>query len=157
MTFDSAVNFVLSAEGGFSDDSQDAGGQTKFGISKHGYPDVDIPNLTREQAVDIYKRDFWDRLQCGELPHGLDIVFFDCAINQGPVPAVRMLQNALKVTADGIMGAITIRAAQNAPDVLQEFLARRMYAYSVIPQVLRYGLGWFRRIASVSALAHKPQ
>ena len=37
----------------------DAGGGTKFGISKRSYPDLDIPDLTRADAEEIYYRDFW--------------------------------------------------------------------------------------------------
>ncbi|MFZ0931236.1 MAG: glycosyl hydrolase 108 family protein [Syntrophobacteraceae bacterium] len=37
----------------------DAGGGTKFGISSRSYPNVDIKNLTRDQAVGIYYHDFW--------------------------------------------------------------------------------------------------
>lgn len=153
MTFDKAVQFVLSQEGDFSDDPQDAGGATRWGISHRSYPELDIANLTREQAIDIYKKDFWDHCHCAELPDGLDLLVFDAAVNQGQTKAVLMLQQALKVTADGVIGAITIRAAQNAPNIRAEYLARRMYQYALIPQVLRFGLGWFRRIAQASQVA----
>ena len=45
----------------FTQTSGDAGGGTKFGISSRSYPDVDVKNLTREDAEEIYYRDFWIR------------------------------------------------------------------------------------------------
>jgi lysozyme family protein len=41
----SAVDFVLAHEGGYANHTLDRGGETKFGISKHSYPNLDIPNL----------------------------------------------------------------------------------------------------------------
>ena len=49
-------------------DSRDPGGETKFGISKRAHPDLDIANLTRDQAGAVYRRDYWDRLRCFDLP-----------------------------------------------------------------------------------------
>jgi hypothetical protein len=46
-------------EGGYVNDPHDAGGETNMGISKRSYPDVDIRHLTREDAEEIYYRDFW--------------------------------------------------------------------------------------------------
>lgn len=57
--FDKCVEFVLASEGGYVNDKYDAGGETKFGISKRAYPDLDIINLTIEQAKDIYYKDYW--------------------------------------------------------------------------------------------------
>lgn len=52
--FEHAVSFVLAHEGGYSDDPDDDGGETKFGISKRSYPHVDVDALTIEQAKVIY-------------------------------------------------------------------------------------------------------
>lgn len=154
MTFETAVEFILEHEGGYSNDSADAGGETNFGISRRSYPDLDIKNLTQVKAMAIYRKDFWDRCRCGELPHGLDLLVFDACVNQGVVPAIRMLQQSLSMTQDGIVGPMTLRAA-NRIDIRAEYIARRCHQYALIPQVLRYGLGWFRRVAQASQLAFK--
>jgi lysozyme family protein len=62
--FERAFEKTLKLEGGgeISDDSSDAGGLTKWGISQRAYPDLDIKNLTKEQAKEIYKKDYWDRV-----------------------------------------------------------------------------------------------
>jgi len=57
-TFDNAVNFVLQWEGGYSNDPEDPGKETNFGISKKSYPGLDIKNLTKEKAREIYYLDF---------------------------------------------------------------------------------------------------
>jgi lysozyme family protein len=155
MIFDKAVAFVLEQEGGYSNDPNDPGAETRFGISKRAYPSLNIAQLSEDDAKRIYRTDYWDRLSCDQLPHGLDVALFDCAVNQGPGNAVRMLQNALEITSDGIIGAVTIRAAQNRVGLLSEFLARRMYQYALNPNVHRYGLGWYRRIGALSQYIHQ--
>ena len=49
-TFEEIIEIVLEHEGGYVNDPDDAGGETKYGIAKRWYPDVDIKNLTKEQA-----------------------------------------------------------------------------------------------------------
>ena len=65
--FEKAVEFVLRMEGGYVNDPKDPGGETNFGIAKKSYPGVDIKNLTEEQAEEIYKRDYWEKYNIGEL------------------------------------------------------------------------------------------
>jgi lysozyme family protein len=83
--FDRAFSFVCSPsiEGGYVNDPADPGGETKFGISKRSYPDLEIRNLTAEQAKEIYRRDYWEKAGCNGLPWPLDVITFDCAVNQG--------------------------------------------------------------------------
>jgi lysozyme family protein len=57
--FNKSVKIVLQHEGAFSDQAADRGGKTMYGISQRQYPDLDIANLTEEQAREIYRRDYW--------------------------------------------------------------------------------------------------
>lgn len=157
-TFEKAVEFVLRFEGDFLDDSRDSGGATKFGISSRSYPDLDIKNLTRMQAIEIYRADYWNRLKANECPAQIAIVLFDAAVNQGLISAIRMLQKSLGVTVDGIMGPLTIAAALRADlrKVIPEFIARRGYQYALHPEVARFGLGWFRRLAACHQATMEP-
>ena len=50
MTFEDAIEFVLLHEGGYSWDPKDPGGETRFGISKKSYPNLNIKNLTEEKV-----------------------------------------------------------------------------------------------------------
>ena len=105
MNFDDAVAFVLEREGGLSDLIGDSGGLTKFGISKNNHPKIDIANLTKEQAIEIYRTDYWQKLHCDELPSGLDLLVFDAAVNEGSVRAAQMLQAVLGGSAGRNRGA----------------------------------------------------
>lgn len=154
VTFESAVEFILQHEGGFVDDVHDPGRTTKFGISQRAYPNLDIRSLTKEQALHLYRKDYWERCSCDKLPPALALVLFDAAINQGPSAAIRMMQTALGVRADGVIGSKTIEAAQQTgAKGITEFVARRMNNYGLHPSFSRYGLGWSRRLAQCHQLA----
>jgi len=83
--FQLALTFSLRWEGGekYTNDPVDPGGETKYGISKRAYPDVDIKSLTLAEASLLYKRDYWDKLGCDFMEKKLAIAAFDCAVNCG--------------------------------------------------------------------------
>jgi len=81
--WDTSINITLGFEGGYVNNPNDKGGETKYGISKKAYPDLDIANLTIEQAKEIYKRDYWDRCKCAFIPDALSMALFDFAVNSG--------------------------------------------------------------------------
>jgi lysozyme family protein len=117
--FERAVARVLGDEGGYADNPSDPGGETKFGISKREYPQLDIAALTRADAVAIYYRDRWQRYRYSELPGPIAAKVFDLAVNIGPAHAVRCLQRALRacgrrLTEDGALGRATATAAAGA-------------------------------------------
>lgn len=113
--FERAIARLLSDEGGYVDNPADPGGETKFGITRREYPNLDIAALTRPEAVAIYYHDWWQRYRYGELPGPIAAKVFDLAVNIGPDHAVRCLQRALRacgrrVTEDGALGRATITA-----------------------------------------------
>jgi lysozyme family protein len=150
--FETVIAVVLSHEGGYVNDPRDPGGETKFGISKRQYPTVDIAALTYDDAVKIYRADYWDKYKVAQLPPHLRLTFFDCAVNQGGPRAVKFLQAALGVPVDGLIGPKTIAAATLMPKsrLLREFTKRRLEAYSANPNYETYGKGWTRRLMEVS-------
>jgi len=91
-SFDKAIDFVLSIEGGYVNDPSDPGGETKYGISKRAYPTLDIQNLTESAAKEIYKRDYWDKLDCDNLFYSFDIVAFDTAVNMGVEATKKLIE-----------------------------------------------------------------
>lgn len=130
--WDRAIEFVLKEEGGATGElvANDKGGYTKFGISSAANPDVNVPDLTKESAVQLYKDRYWSPCHCDELPSPLAIAMFDCAVNQGVGGAIRTLQIALNLDADGVMGDKTKNAAFKAgPNTLRRFMAQRMVRY----------------------------
>lgn len=80
--FDASVEAVLQAEGGYVADDAGAG-ETNFGINIRANPDVDVRNLTRDQAKEIYRRRYWDAIGADALPPELQAIAFDAAVNQG--------------------------------------------------------------------------
>lgn len=150
-TFDRALGFVLEREGGLVNNPSDPGGLTKWGISKRSYPDLDIENLTREQAAEIYKKDYWARCRCDDLPGPVAFVVFDEAVNQGPGAAIKDLQKALGVSADGVIGPMTMKAVEGMStyDLLEGLVAERMFRYVTTlnssPWLYKFAKGWVNR------------
>lgn len=140
-----AVGFVLHHEGGYVNHPADPGGETNFGISKRAYPNVEIAGLTKEQAQEIYRADYWDRLGLDQLPAMVAIVVMDTAVNMGRRRAVQILQqgfNALPdgghLAVDGRLGPLTRRAIAAWCDehparmMAQALILRRISRYSVL-------------------------
>ena len=74
---------MLKWEGGLTNNPADPGGLTNFGICQRSYPNLDIKNLTRAQAAEIYERDYWKKSGADLLPWPLNLVVFDTAVNCG--------------------------------------------------------------------------
>lgn len=148
MSFDQsflrAVTRVLSEEGGYVNDPRDPGGETNFGISKRAYPAVDIKALTPEKATEIYYRDYWLAASCDKLPPNVAGAVFDSAVNQGVGRAVKLLQLAVGVPADGQVGPKTIEGA-GKKSALVDFTAQRILHYASLPTFDVYGKGWVKR------------
>ena len=105
--------FAVPNEGGYINHPNDRGGETKYGISRRWYPNEDISNLTRERANIILFRDYWKNRNINQLPDELAYRVFDNAIVQGQPTAVRNLQRALGVKADGQIGPNTLNAVNS--------------------------------------------
>ena len=148
MSFDRAFELLIGLEGGYVNDPNDPGGETKFGISKRAYPALDIVSLTAADAKQVYRRDYWDFVAGDALPWPLSYFVFDAAVNQGVAPAIRMLQQAVGVEADGVIGPRTLAAVGRFPqsEVCSLFLALRGVRYAGTHGFKHYGLGWFKRL-----------
>ena len=92
--FQKAIPKLLVLEGGYVNNLDDRGGETKFGITKRTYPNLDIPNLKIEDAIEIYKRDFWifDDVSSQEIADKL----FDIAANASVRAGTALLQRSLR-------------------------------------------------------------
>ena len=126
MNFDEAFTRLIGSEGGYVNDPNDPGGETKFGISKRSYPDEDIANMTLERAKAIYLRDFWSPL--GSTPDAIKFQVFDFAVQSGMQTAIRKLQSAVGAADDGHWGPASTAALEkmSVTDVLVLFLAQRL-------------------------------
>ena len=150
MTFDEAFELLIGHEGGYVNNPADPGGETKFGISKRSYPNVDIFGITLEQAKAIYLRDFWTPAGCDSVADAAKFDLFDMAVNSGVKPAVCALQAAAGVKADGVIGPLTRQAVAAIPgaQLVARFNGARLAYMASLPTWATFGKGWARRIAS---------
>ncbi|HOQ38666.1 MAG TPA: glycosyl hydrolase 108 family protein [Acetivibrio sp.] len=103
-TFEKALQFVLKWEGGYSNNPNDPGGLTIFGISQRSYPkEVAKMNELWKQgkkqealniAKEIYRKNYWDKIKGDDLPFPLDFVAFDTAVNMGVGACQQLLSQA---------------------------------------------------------------
>ena len=166
--FDLCFDRVVGHEGGLSLDRNDRGNWTsgkigvgslngtKYGISAMAYPHLDIRNLTLQDAKDIYRRDYWNKCRCDDLPVAVDYLVFDAAVNHGNSRSAKFLQTAVGASADGIIGEKTVAKANAQNDiagVCSEFCVTRGLFYTEIGTFQQYKLGWFRRLFDTHATA----
>ncbi len=164
-----AVHFILKMEGGlradcgYVDDPLDAGGETKFGISKRAFPRIDIKNLTIDQAIRIYHTNYWNPAFCHEWSGSVALYAFDSAVQHGVINAIKMLQEISGCKADGKVGSKT-RAAVHNCDV--EYLCaryglRRGRFYARILKRKssqgRFIEGWYNRLVHLTDAAWELQ
>src|SRR5690606_7079344 len=156
--FVQAVGAVLAHEGGYVNDPDDPGGETKWGISRRSYPELDIANLTREDAIAIYYRDWWRRYKYDLIEDAtVAAKVLDLSVNMGPSAAHKCLQRALHacgrrdVTIDGIIGPQTLGAVNSAnPLMLLAALRAEAAAYyralaQADPKRQKFLNGWLNR------------
>lgn len=148
MNFDRAFEIIIGHEGGYVNDPRDPGGETKYGISKRAYPAEDIQNLTLDRAKFLYKRDYWDAVDAESIPGAARLMVFDCSVNCGVTTAKKILQRAVEVKDDGIIGAKTRAAISNTPDLEQRFAGFWLQYYTDLKGFDTYGKGWVRRVAN---------
>jgi lysozyme family protein len=152
--FEKSVAIILENEGGYVNNPKDPGGETKYGISKRSYPNLDIKNLTIDQAKDIYYRDFWLPIQADSIiDERLAVHYFDMAVNAGRSRAVRLLE---KITGQGITGTIskdTLIKANLIPDAPARYVqARKDYYHNITlinPKNNAFIKGWMNRVDHV--------
>ena len=159
--FERAFAVVVGHEGGLSLNAADPGNWTggacglgecrgtKFGVSAAVYPGLDIAALTLMEAQAVYRRDYWERVQGDLLPPPLALLVFDAAVNNGVGRAVRWLQGAAGVVADGVIGPMTLQAVSGATGavLMAEFQARRLVFMAGLPTWRQFGAGWARRLS----------
>jgi lysozyme family protein len=167
--FARSLSVILHHEGGYVDHKDDPGGATNRGVTlataraydldKDGDGDVDkadVRLLTKDDAACVYRDGYWKAASCDKLPAGVDLVVFDCAVNQGVARAKAFLQEALGVKADGQIGPKTLAAlkAANKADLVQRVCDLRRAHYQSLKTFPTFGKGWMRRLNQVTACAH---
>lgn len=152
-------------EGGNDDDPQDHGGRTSRGITQKeydaycthkGFPRHDVWTATDGEIDEIYRVSYWQPW-CPIMPSGVDLEFFDEAVNGGMHESALLLQRALGVKADGHIGIITrtALASANPPLLVLAFAEQRLKFYRSLRQFRRYGRGWTARTLTIKTKALK--
>ena len=159
--FDKAFDLLIGNEGGYVNNPSDPGGETNWGITRavavdNGYTGS-IKLMPKGTAKGIYKKMYWDRLQCDQLPFVVAFQLFDAGVNHGNSQAVKFLRRALSVVDDGVIGAKTIATTNSLDDmqIVMLFNAERIEFYSSLKTFSTFGKGWVRRVASNLKLAAK--
>ena len=121
--FSEIIEEVLEAEGGFVNAPDDKGGATNFGVTQSSYSAYlgskasveDVRNMTREEAKECYKQDFWNPAKVDRLPENLRHIYFDMVVNMGRKNAGKIIQQAVNtkknqtlLEVDGIVGSGTL-------------------------------------------------
>lgn len=161
-TFDQAFAFTVGEEGGHSNNPNDKGGDTWYGLSRAAHPNETPWPPTFARVKEIFRAEYWDVCRCDELPPALALALFDEAINFGPFPAILDLQRAIALNQpggfpqiDGIVGPTTVSRAQRFGNRLARyFLIERLerYEHTESPDQLRsFEDGWLGRVLDVQA------
>ncbi len=151
------IDRLISREGGdrVTNDPVDPGGLTKYGLSKRANPDLDIANLTYEQAKDRYIQRYYIGHNIHLLPLELQESVLDYGVHSGPQTAIKALQRLAGVKEDGIIGLKTITALKSIkPHDLLKALQQQRILYLVrqvkkTPAKIRFLEGWVSRVLSL--------
>ena len=110
--FERCMDFVFEHEGVLSDDKNDKGGLTKYGVSITFLTDFArtkpslvmeivgttaitrrvVKELTKTQAALLFKWKFWRPYELDELPLATAFMLFDMNVNHGPGNSIRIAQ-----------------------------------------------------------------
>lgn len=167
----SAANFLrcftatLKHEGGYVNHPRDPGGATNFGVIQRTYDAYrrnkglntqSVREISKDEVAEIYRKQYWSKVNGDELPDGLDYVAYDAGVNSGPSRGAKWLQQALKVTPDGVVGQITVdkaRAASDKKAIVRLACQLRMGFLRRLGHWKTFRKGWTRRVTEVEALA----
>lgn len=137
---------LLAHEGGYVDHPKDPGGATNLGITRKTLSDWlgreaskdEVKRLTTDLVAPIYKKKYWDVLNCETLFAGVDYATFDAGVNSGPRRAREWLMASL-----GGDGA----------DTIKKQCAKRLSFLQALKNWKTFGRGWLRRVTEVEATA----
>lgn len=169
--FKRALQLVLAHEGGFVDHPKDPGGATNKGVTQGVYDTYrksmklalrSVKSITAAEVEDIYRNQYWAKVDGDALPAGLDYAVFDYAVNSGVGKAIKDLQRTLngmanmipdftKLRVDGVSGQSTVAACIAAADADEEgtitsLCDRRIAFMKSLKTWKTFGKGWNRRV-----------
>jgi lysozyme family protein len=154
-----SFEMMLASEGGYVNHPSDPGGMTNLGVTKRVWEEwtgresneAEMRALTPELVETLYKVRFWDACRCDEMPSGINYLVFDFAVNAGPSQSAKILQAAVGVPADGVIGPVTLAAvkAQDPDWLIEQFSQAKEDFYRSLGTFETFGKGWLDRIEQV--------
>lgn len=167
--FDRIIECIFAVEGYVSDHKADTGGYTKYGISQKAHPEVDVRNMTLEDAKRIYYRKYWLPNRCDQQSFKVALFVMDMAVNSGNKAAAKALQRCTNLAlagtgnkplaVDGIIGECTLMESKHVPEdtLVSILLAYRISFYFNLvhknPSQKVFLKGWMNRLAKINLFA----
>ena len=161
--FDRAFLHLMKHEGGYIHHKSDPGGRTNLGVTQRAWEEYkgspvdeqEMRSLTQEMVTPFYKTRYWNLVRGDELPAGVDYCAFDVAVNSGVGRAVRFLQLASGVVADGLIGPGTMNAIAKADpkELVRKMCQERREFLHRLDTFDTFGKGWMRRVSDVERVA----
>lgn len=164
--FQVALHIILNLEKGVVNHPFDHGHLTNLGVTQaiydeyrtgiKGLPAQEVTQITKEEAIDLYRCMFWEPSACPFLHWRLALLHFDTAVQRGPVKANRMLQEVVGARpVDGIIGPKTLGVIAIAEEesILRNYLVDRERHYmrriEEEPSQAAFKNGWMNRLANL--------
>lgn len=130
-------------EGGWSNHAADPGGATMYGITigkyREHYPKAtaaDLRKITKENAREIYRRDFWNPINGETLHAGVDLAAYDASVNSGIGRGKKWLLASVGGTAE---------------QTVKNICRKRLGFMQSLKIWKTFGKGWSRRVADIEA------
>jgi lysozyme family protein len=153
--FDKCLAMLMKHEGGFVNHPRDPGGMTNLGVTQAVYEQTigrkvtewEMRNLRVSDVAEIYRKQYWNRCRCDQLPGGVDWAVFDWSVNSGVSRASRGLQKSVSALPDGQIGPLTLQAVANFDpvEIIDSMHAIRQRFYERLATFNTFGRGWTAR------------
>ena len=163
VNYDKCLETILHHEGGYVNHPKDPGGETNLGVTKKVYQEhggtKDMKDLLVEDVAPIYKKGYWDKMKCDDIPSGLDLCLFDFGVNAGPGRAAKFLQQMIGTTVDGGIGPNTLAKLEEyirengEHEAVNKYQEMRQKYYEQLSTFATFGRGWTRRVQETTKLA----
>ena len=163
VNYDKCLETILHHEGGYVNHPKDPGGETNLGVTKKVYQEhggtKDMKDLLVEDVAPIYKKGYWDKMKCDDIPSGLDLCLFDFGVNAGPGRAAKFLQQMIGTVVDGGIGPNTLAKLEEyirengEHEAVKKYQEMRQKYYESLSTFATFGRGWTRRVQETTKLA----
>lgn len=159
------LELIFDLEGGYSNDKNDPGGPTMYGIiekvyhrylKNEGLPLKDVRDITDFEVHKIYEQLYWDPMHLDLLNKDKAVFMFQFGINCGVNKAIMLVQDCLGLKVDGILGPKTAKAINEAPIATLVNVQKSRYDVVIAgnEKLECFRVGWGNRIKRTLQYIH---